>query len=565
MDTASKILLSVLIISIIISASFYTYYLNSTNLPKIFETLFSENPFNNVNVYHWYHDVYVYIPQRNDSRNNTEQPIVFKGQANASVYIFGYNANREWTVLAYGESNAEAFGNGTYYAHIEYDLYLPRGAYTTPITVLAGITFREIEYKGNKIENVTRWAALHYQVFVNPEGYLYVYNIAREEYFNKINKIENQYLRQNLDDIISKVALPYCLDVTNPELELICSIIDEEARAVRDYLNRYNLTFYVDEHTVKVYLNFLELDHYFAKIRGEGVTEQSTINSQSQVCFPGPKGKITCVEKIYETYFEVPFHLFTYYGARIRDSSGETYSVVDMSYILRSFFDISASIGVSGTLGLLTFSYKFGTSIASYYSQSRSGFTLYRDETLSLLVYPLFRYQLWRMVFKQCFLWWCDTYTYSSAYVDKVKPTSAVSFGEDTPSLPEGWNECSSCYYKKLATLYNSTNPRIGGSITISNFYQSQTYYTTSITITTIIPVRVVYLTISASLTTEITEAKGLAREITLNVKFYDNENTKKIQRVYLCDVPIVHYIGNGISYAYPKGAVSWCVCARYG
>jgi hypothetical protein len=562
MDTASKILLSVLIISIIILASFYTYYLNSTNLTKIFETLFSENPSNNVNVYRWYHDVYVYIPQR----NNTEQPIVFKGQANASVYVFGYNARREWSVLAYGESNAEAFGNGTYYAHIEYDLYLPRGAYTTPITVLAGITFKEIEYKGNKIENVTRWAALHYQVFVNPEGYLYVYNITREEYFNKINKIENQYLRQNLDDIISKVALPYCLDVTDPELELICSIIDEEARAIRDYLNRYNLTFYVDEHTVKVYLNFLELDQYFAKIRGENVTEQSTINSQSQECFRIPDlipPTLICVEKIYETYFEVPFHLFAYYGARIRDSSGEAYSVADMSYILRSFFDMSASIGVSGAIGLLIFSYKFGTSKASYYSQGRSGFTLYRDETLSLLAYPLFRYQLWRMVFKQCFLWWCDTY--GSAYVHKVKPTSAVSFGEGTPSLPAGWNECSSCHYKKLATLYNSTNPRIGGSIPISNFYQSQTYYSTSITITTIIPVRVVYLTISASLTTEISEAKGLAREITLNVKFYDNENTKKIQRVYLCAGPIVHNIGNGRSYAYPNSAASWCVCAIYG
>jgi len=555
MDTASKILLSVLIISIIILASFYTYYLNSTNLTKIFEILFSENTSNNVNVYRWYHDVYVYIPQR----NNTEQPIVFKGQANASVYIFGYNASREWTVLAYGESNAEAFGNGTYYAHIEYDLYLPRGAYTTPITVLAGITFREIEYKGNKIENVTRWAALHYQVFVNPEGYLYVYNITREEYFNKINKIENQYLRQNLDNIISKVALPYCLDVTDPELELICSIIDEEARAIRDYLNRYNLTFYVDEHTVKVYLNFLELDQYFAKIRGEGVTEETTISPQFQICFPGPKGKITCVEKIYETYFEIPFHLFAYYGARIRDSSGEAYSVVDMSYILRSLFDISASVRVSATIGP-TFTFSVGASKAIY-SVKASSLTLYRDETLSLLAYPLFRYQLWRMVFKQCFLWWCDTYTYGSAHVHKVKPTGYVSFGEDAPQ--KRWDDCTPCEFSRHITLYNSTNPR-SRPFFILNFYESGTTYTASITITTIIPVRVVYLTVSASLTTEMTQTLGLAREIHFYVRFYDNGYTKNIQRVYICNWPIYNEISKGTSYAIPDSAASWCVCARY-
>ena len=562
MDTASKILLSVLIISIIVLASFYTYYLNSTNLTKIFETLFSENTSNNVNVYRWYHDVYVYIPQR----NNTEQPIVFKGQANASVYIFGYNANREWTVLAYGESNAEAFGNGTYYAHIEYDLYLPQGAYATPILVLAGITFREIEYKGNKIENVTRWAALYYQVFVNPEGYLYVYNITREEYFNKINKIENQYLRQNLDDIISKVALPYCLDVTDPELELICSIIDEEARAIRDYLNRYNLTFYIDEHTVKVYLNYHMLNQHFVKIRGENYTEQSTLNPQSTKASCEnpwwlPFEPLECVKLIHERYINVPVHLFAYYGIHL----GNAYSVAQISYKMRSLFEVSGSVGMTATFKdggyVIVAGYSFGTTKVWEHSSGAKG-TFYYDETIGILNVVQLHYKIWRIYFKRlCFLLPGCSWDYHVVYSHEATPTGYNYFTEYAPSLPSGWNHCTSCIYTfgygaPYHIFYNTTTPR-ERTIYISNFISASNREEVKFSV----GATVVNANIRITLYTANFEKMGLAREIIINAKFYDDQNTKDIRKIYLCGVP--HYNIKGI--AVPWSATSWCVCSPFG
>ncbi len=93
----------------------------------------------------------------------------------------------------------EAYGNGTYYAHVEYTFREVPTNYRIPVMIVAAISM-EGNYSTEKSSyDRTWWGSVYYDVFFDEAGYSVLLGRSREDYFSYINSndkgVNNKELR----------------------------------------------------------------------------------------------------------------------------------------------------------------------------------------------------------------------------------------------------------------------------------------------------------------------------------------------------------------------------------
>ncbi len=513
-----------------------------------------------VQSYQWYHDVYVYVPQLNETGH-------YKGYAsaqNTSVYIYGYKySNNEWNFTLFGRGQAvlEAYGNGTFYAHIEYVLQIP-GDYITPILIVAIYPEVNITENGEITVEKLWWGTLYYEVSPDDTGYLNVYNRSKDEYFRLINEKEREMIIDNLEKVLPSIANPICNETSPLYNQTACNYYTNYTQTLLDYYNQYinSTVFYIDEHTVRVYLNYLDLQEVSIAEHVSGTTEPNTEFWTGGIVLCNP---FEAHLELGSVQYTVDIPVFEYYGIKY----GGGYSKASIAFTLRTTLSFSASVRVTTVIGGLTNTFDTGFSHTGYAKHGPiRGSPLIGDRTLGYAVVIDVEEKLWRELVPVSAIFCLEVYIHAILPLDK--------FPGLTGYIPDHYgNYCAPCFAKEKHPLYNDTSPRvlkwpIESEVEVRGRWRHQAGFYVKIgasyeyvTVETIL---------SLTMTSEIYQTSLAAREVDLVLEFFDSNNTKSIDVIYVADFPRAcrfvdpmsrNSADNLESYAdHLWQGVSWCV-----
>ena len=374
-----------LVIVLLVGSMFTAYALNFGSV-KIGQSHINSEL---ISTRHWWLDVYVYAPRLNSSGGFID----YEPTGNATVLVYAKRYYDEWSwnwsIVAIGTADIWDESNGTYRAHLEFDVEYWSTVPRIPLTVVA--IFPNVTETNGNLSVKTWWGSLSYDFYLDEQYYEIMFNRSRDGYFNYINDFQREIEIWNANQSLLSVFQPFCV-VSSPYYnETACNYYENYATSLLNYLenNQTTIKYYLDEHTLKVYLDKPDVHipkvasgisvkttssnnsclqygdvHVWRELINEGSGEIGPIIEPRGTCGPTTSGYETIYSKReFKDVVAAEFHGIEYRGGK---------SSADVTFEFNSTVKVTTSVAVSLTLGGPTQTFESGESSTESVSESVS-------------------------------------------------------------------------------------------------------------------------------------------------------------------------------------------------
>jgi len=502
-----KISLTSVMIILISLSLLYVYFYNLTNINL-------QSNITTSNGIYWWFDINVYVVNKSRSDPNKYD---FYPAVNASVVAFTSSSSGYEPIAAtYATANAD---NSKATAHIEFVVKDPPNDYSFDLTVFALFSLNLTEEENNTVYYFYDfWGGISFRMYTDFSKAL----IPKLDYFDLINKYEFD----------SRMAKNYTESILYNQ-------------KVKELLQRYNVTFIVDEHTINIYI--IEPFNYTKKVGFVGDYKINSIKSKEY-------SKALELNDIYFSRVPCPSNIS--WPTLIDRKNIATVSKI----LLAEFHSISNSeveaevaysvarfdVGLSVTLPFavaLTTTSSFGKEFKAYLgARVKIG---PNDEYAFILHGVKVKIELWRFEYTICsFGCFCkEVWLYIAYFDDREGPF--MGGGRDYAILKNPYGELD----RNNIELVNSTNPREAGAFSSG---ESTYYYSYAVGFNINAGAKVWFITVytSGGVTIYHNRVEGKSSLISYYVKYYDDQTTKNWQ-IWITDAPTSQF-------AYGAYVYSW-------
>ena len=374
-----------------------------------------------------------------------------------------------------------------------------------------------------------------------------------------------ELITRNLEQVLPSVDLPFC-NASSPYYDqTACHYYKNYTQTLLNYYEELNATieYYIDEHTVKVYLNYLELEQK-PNVTSSPVETLGIIEGGEVPC---PLNPFDYYSYLGSKLIEFPTPIFEYFGARYGTAKAE----LRISYTLQGAYGIAGNVRLSVFLGGLIHELQTGLSYFAGGSVSIRNRVFGSDATLGVALREFFVINVAKLIITYVKLGIPPEIGCKEVFLISILPTFSVDFTEYVP--PKSYDYCTPCSSPKKILLHNSTDPR-HMELVIRDHFRVEGWGATSFGIKLEVggQMEYVWMTTTFGVTTDsrFSLFYGWAREFILDLYFYDNNETKQIEYIKVTEYPYTLRYGSSTSKfveTWPTagsykwmGGVSWCI-----
>jgi len=462
-------------------------------------------------------------------------------------------------IVAVGTADIWDESNGTYQAHLEFDVEYWSTVPRIPLTVVA--IFPNVTETNGNLSVKTWWGSLSCDFYLDEQYYEIMFNRSRNGYFNYINDFQREVEVWNVNQSLLSVFQPFCV-VSSPyynEKQHVITI-ENYATSLLNYLenNRTTIKYYLDEHTLKIYLDKPDVhiprvasgisvktvssnnscrEHYHIVVWRELINEAGEIGpiiEPGGTCGPTTFGYETVYSKReFKDVVAAEFHGVEYRGGK---------SSADVTFELNSTVKVTTSVAVSLTLGGPTQTFESGEGSTGSVSESVSSPMGSKDDRDDELHVPY--------IYKIDHFWFTyvcigepnctEPYGCIHYFIVTIKPiASGVGITEDwdTPGLLTASDY--NCFYsvEEKYGLSDSTQPR-HALLKYKNKAVVRNRFATETGIAVNIGDRTEYINVITAirLSIDLSADKYTSHymKIVYSVRFTDSDSTRNIHVIYV-------------------------------